>query len=226
MFQLFQKRDFSSLVSDTFTFLKLEGKNYFKHFFKLCGIPLFLILVMIYLLADIGISSAVTATQYTGHNPDAIFLSLFQEHLGTTLLAIFGLLIVAFVLSIICYSFPVFYFKNIAESTKESLNQGIIGNVFIFYIITTMITVIPSFIIQFLILGGGMLFDPSNPEALLLSAAFKWGIVLLYFVYILLGTFGQNLMFMNLGIVYYSEREKEENFFTKRKIDSIGSTNA
>jgi len=232
------------------------------------------------------------------------------------LLAIFGLLIVAFVLSIICYSFPVFYFKNIAESTKESLNQGIIGkqiktklgtilvfflgttflifplvmiafylsillifllvgipillfmmptvyavvtlalyecltknvgfftaygnaikyvrynfwsiigNVFIFYIITTMITVIPSFIIQFLILGGGMLFDPSNPEALLLSAAFKWGIVLLYFVYILLGTFGQNLMFMNLGIVYYSEREKEENFFTKRKIDSIGSTNA
>ncbi|MGG5577380.1 hypothetical protein ACPDHL_08570 [Myroides sp. C15-4] len=315
MFLLFQKRDFSALVSDTFTFLKLEGKNYFKHFLKLCGIPLFLILIFIYLLADLGVSSAVSANAYGGYNPERIISQLFEEHLALGLLAIGGLVLVALVMGIICYSYPVLYMKNLAAATDEPVNQNvigkqikdklgliivfflgttflviplltilfyisvllvflivgipililmiptayavltlafyeyltrnvgfftaygnaikyvrynywsIIGNTFIFYIITSLITFIPSFIIQLLILGGGMFFDPQVSESQLLTSAITWGIVLLYFVYILLGTLAQNIMFINQGIIFYSEREKEENFFTKRKIDSIGSHN-
>jgi len=315
MFLLFQKRDFSALVSDTFTFLKLEGKNYFKHFLKLCGIPLFLILIFIYLLADLGVSSAVSANAYGGYNPERIISQLFEEHLALGLLAIGGLVLVALVMGIICYSYPVLYMKNLAVATDEPVNQNvigkqikdklgliivfflgttflviplltilfyisvllvflivgipililmiptayavltlafyeyltrnvgfftaygnaikyvrynywsIIGNTFIFYIITSLITFIPSFIIQLLILGGGMFFDPQVSESQLLTSAITWGIVLLYFVYILLGTLAQNIMFINQGIIFYSEREKEENFFTKRKIDSIGSHN-
>ncbi|MBB1140917.1 hypothetical protein [Myroides sp. WP-1] len=313
MFSLFQKRDFSTQISDTFTFLKLEGKNYFKHFLKLCGIPLFLILILIYILADLGVSSAVSASAYSGA-PDRVIEQLFTEHWGTALLMILGLVLIGLVMGIICYSYPIFYMHNLASSNQEvdqskigkqimgklgqiivfflgttfiffplimimayvsmllaflligipililmiptvysvltlaffeylTRNVGfftaygnaikyvrynywsIIGNTFIFYLITTMITFIPSFIIQMLVLGGGMLFDPQNLEDPAMIALVTWGIVLLYFVYILLGTLSQNIMFINQGIIFYSEREKEENFFTKRKIDSIGSNN-
>lgn len=315
MFLLFQKRDFSSLVSDTFTFLRVEGKNYFKHFLKLCGIPLFLVLIFIYLLADIGVSSAVSSETYAGLNPDDIFANIFDEHLGIALLSLAGLLLVSLVMGVICYAYPALYMKNLANTQAGVSDQSkigkqimehlgaillfflgttflifplimisfyisvlliflivgipilllmlptvyavltlacyeyltknvgfftaygnaikyvrynywsIIGNTFIFYIITSMLTVIPSIFIQMIILGGGMLFDPQNLENQVMSSAITWGIVLLYFVYILLGTLAQNIMFINQGIIYYSEREKQENFFTKSKIDSIGSTN-
>jgi len=311
MFLLFQKRDFSSLISDTFTFLRVEGKNYFKHFLKLCGIPLFFVLIFIYLLADIGVSSAVSTETYAGINPDRIFANLFDEHLGLALLSLGGLLLVSLIMGIICYAYPALYMKNLANGQDQSKigkqimqhlgsiilfflgttflifpliiisfyisvllvflvigipilllmlptvysiltlacyeyltkNVGfftaygnaikyvrynywtIIGNTFIFYIITSMLTVIPSFLIQMIILGGGMLFDLENLENQMISSAVVWSIVLLYFIYILLGTLAQNIMFINQGIIYYSEREKQENIFTKSKIDSIGSTN-
>ncbi|MGG5507734.1 MULTISPECIES: hypothetical protein [unclassified Myroides] len=313
MFSLFQKRDFSTQISDTFNFLKLEGKNYFKHFLKICGIPLFLILILIYVIADLGVSSAVSANAYGG-SPDRVIEQLFTEHWGTALLMLLGLMIIGLVMGIICYSYPIFYMQNLASANQEvdqskigkqimgklgqiivfflgttfiffplimimayvsmllaflligipililmiptvysvltlaffeylTRNVGfftaygnairyvrynywsIIGNTFIFYLITTMITFIPSFIIQMLVLGGGMLFDPQNIDDPATIALVTWGIVLLYFVYILLGTLSQNIMFINQGIIFYSEREKEENFFTKRKIDSIGSNN-
>lgn len=311
MFLLFQKRDFSSLISDTFTFLRVEGKNYFKHFLKLCGIPLFFVLIFIYLLADIGVSSSVSAETYAGINPDNLFANLFDEHLGLALLALAGLFLVGLIMAVICYAYPALYMKNLAAGQDQSKigsqimqhlgsilifflgttflilpliiicfyisvllvflligipilllmlptvyslltlacyeyltkNVGfftaygnaikylrsnywtIIGNAFIFYIITSMLTVIPSIVIQMIILGGGMLFEVSNLENQMISSAVVWGIVLLYFVYILLATLAQNIMFINQGIIYYSEREKQENFFTKSKIDSIGSTN-
>ena len=314
MFTLFQKRDFSSLIGDTFNFLKIEGKSYFKHFLKLCGIPLFLMLILIYLLADIGISSSVAASAY-GASPERIVSSIFEDHLGVGLLSISGIFIVALIMGVICYAYPVIYMQNIAKSPtgegdqsaigKQIVNKlgkiiifllattfimtplalilvyismllvllvigipllllliptlysiftlalyeyltrevgvftaygnamryvrynywSIIGNAFIFYIITTLITFIPSFVIQIFILGGSMLFDPTNLEDPTMVAAVTWGVVLLYFVYILLATLAQNIMFINQGIIFYSEREKEENFFNKRKIDSIGSTN-
>ncbi|MBB1149636.1 MULTISPECIES: hypothetical protein [unclassified Myroides] len=315
MFILFQKRDFNALLSDTFTFLKVEGKNYFKHFLKLCGIPLFLVLIFIYLLADIGVTSAVSANAYTGATPESIFTEIFSEHWGMGLLALGGLFIVALIMGIICYSYPILYLKNLATATDQPVDQNsigkqiknqlgqiivfflgtsfiilplvmimfyisvllvfllvgipilifmlptvyavltlafyeyltrnvgfftaygnaikyvrnnfwsIIGNTFIFYIITSLITFIPSFLIQLLIVGGGMFFDPQVSDSQIMTSAVTWGIVLLYFVYIILGTLAQNIMFINQGIIFYSEREKEENFFTKRKIDSIGSNN-
>ncbi|WP_413511803.1 hypothetical protein [Myroides odoratus] len=315
MFLLFQKRDFSSLVSDTFTFLKLEGKNYFKHFFKLCGIPLFLVLIFIYLLADMGISTAVSANYQRVTDPDLIFKTLFEEHLGLAILALLGIFVVGIILGIVCYSFPALYLKNMAETEPGQADQStigkqimeklgaiivfglgttflilplililafvstllvfiligipilllmiptmyavltlayyeyltknvgffqaygtairfvrynfwsIIGNTFIFYMVTTLITLIPSMLIQFVILGGSVLFDTENLENSMMVSAITWGVVLLYFVYILLATFAQNIMFINQGIIYYSEREKVENRFTKSKIDSIGSNN-
>ncbi|WP_353102258.1 hypothetical protein [Myroides odoratus] len=316
MFLLFQKRDFSALVSDTFTFFRLEGKNYFKHFLKLCGIPLFLALVFIYLLADIGISSATTALRPAGLNDEAFFRAVFDDHLGVSILAIVGVFVVALIMGIVCYTYPVFYLKNLGDATEAQpadqnligkqikgklgaiivfflgttfimmplamilfsisvllvflligipilllmvptfysvftlaiyeyliKNTGfftaygnafkyvrnnywsIIGNTFVFYIITSLITFIPSLIIQLLTLGGGAFFDTLNLEDQSFSAVLTWGIVLVYFIYILLATLAQNIMFINQGIIYYSEREKEENFFTKSKIDSIGSNN-
>ncbi|WHT39339.1 MULTISPECIES: hypothetical protein [Myroides] len=316
MFLLFQKRDFSALVSDTFTFLRLEGKNYFKHFLKLCGIPLFLVLIFVYLLADIGISSAVTASRASGFSDEDFFRTVFDNHLGVSILALIGVFVVALIMGIICYTYPVFYMKNLGDATVTQpadqnqigkqitgklgaiivfflgttfimmplaiilfyisvllaflligipililmiptfysvftlalyeyliKNTGfftaygnafkyvrnnywtIIGNTFVFYIITSLITVIPSILIQVLALGGGAFFDTQNMEDQFFSSALTWGIVLLYFLYILLATLTQNIMFINQGIIYYSEREKEENFFTKSKIDSIGSNN-
>lgn len=37
MMQFYKKRDFGALISDTFTFFKENGKNYFKNYILLNG---------------------------------------------------------------------------------------------------------------------------------------------------------------------------------------------
>ena len=48
--QLYKSRDFSAFFQDTFTFLKQNGKHYFKHFFIVNGIFLLILMVIGYFL--------------------------------------------------------------------------------------------------------------------------------------------------------------------------------
>ena len=48
MMQFYKKRDFGALISDTFNFVKLYGKNYFKNYFVINGLLLILMMVLVF----------------------------------------------------------------------------------------------------------------------------------------------------------------------------------
>jgi hypothetical protein len=47
MQQFYKKRDFGTLISDTFLFFKENGKNYFKNYILINGLLLILLVVII-----------------------------------------------------------------------------------------------------------------------------------------------------------------------------------
>ena len=63
MFQVFKKRDFSQLVGDTFSFFKLEGKNYFKNYFIINGGLLLILVVALYFLIKFFFEGTFAAAQ-------------------------------------------------------------------------------------------------------------------------------------------------------------------
>ena len=50
MFEFYKRRDFGGLISDSFAFFKIYGKNYFKNYFLING----LILILMMVLAVVG----------------------------------------------------------------------------------------------------------------------------------------------------------------------------
>ncbi|KAA0128813.1 DUF4013 domain-containing protein [Chryseobacterium sp. SN22] len=112
MMQFYKKRDFGTFISDSFTFFKLYGKNYFKNFILLNGLLLILmVIVMVFgfreffgVLFGSNISGqSYYLEQYLSDNVGLfVILGIFLFILSTALITI-NLL------------FPVFYMKRVAE---------------------------------------------------------------------------------------------------------------
>lgn len=110
--QFYKKRDFGTFISDSFTFFKLYGKNYFKNFILLNGLLLILmVIVMVFgfreffgVLFGSNISGqSYYLEQYLSDNVGLfVILGIFLFILSTALITI-NLL------------FPVFYMKRVAE---------------------------------------------------------------------------------------------------------------
>ncbi len=184
MFPLFQRRDFSALISDTFSFLKVEGKDFYKQYLTLMAIPIALLILFIYFTTDFSID----AIQF--NNSEFSFDdSLFNP--TTLVLGIIALIILGLIIGLFCYSFPVFYLKNMAEATTEIPNQTNItkqiknnlGRLFIFLIGTSFI-VIPIFMILFVLAGFLSVILIGIPLLLLLIPTFYSFISLSFYEYL------------------------------------------
>lgn len=163
MFQLYKKRDVSSLISDTISLFKSEGKTFFKNYFIINGPLLALLVVCIYLLSD------------------NLFSSVFQSNTNVeTLLGndfaysgflVVILVIVSIVFSVISYTFPILYLKNIEDNVPHTpslyLSQikSVCGRAILFTIGTSflilpllVICLFVSVLLVFVIIGIPILF--------------------------------------------------------------------
>jgi len=178
--QLYKSRGFSEYFQDTFTFLKLNGKHFFKHYFIVNGIFLLILMVLGYFFTKF-----YTEFLFSGlSNPNNT--SLLEDYMNDNG-ALFFVLLLLFVVvgltaSIISYSYTPIYLKLYSEKdgknfgTKEITDtyKSKIGNIFIFLIVSIgvgMVLLIPTSIIMFvlaitiigimllpLVLGAFMLF--------------------------------------------------------------------
>lgn len=153
MFQIYKKRNFTALISDTFEFFKLEGKNYFKNYFTING-PLFLLLiVLIYFFSQLFLEGAFASLKYGNDN-------LFLENLysNMTLFIAFGsfMVLLIFLLSILNYTFPVAYLHLMTQNKpRTTLNLGLylkakIGRILLFYILSIFVMV-PLLLLVFIV---------------------------------------------------------------------------
>lgn len=187
MFQLYKKRGFSEFVSDTFDFLKQEGKCYFKNYFIINGGLLLLLVVSLYFLMKVYFESIFASIGNTNNNPNALVTNL-MNNMGVFIgLGIFSFVIIILV-SLINYSFPVSYLKlmetNTEITTATILNtmKEKVGRTILFFL-ASLITIVPIFIIIgvivillcFIIIGIPLMF-------VVFPALISWSI-LSYFDY-------------------------------------------
>ena len=154
MFQLYKKRDFSQLISDTISFFKIEGKNYFKSYFTINGGLLLILVVLISLFVKIFFEGMFSAIQ-NNENPNFFVEQMFSNlglFIGLGFLMFFAIILV----SVINYTFPVIYLKILEEgktpTTKEIIDRLKLkaGRSILFFIISIFV-LIPVFMILFFI---------------------------------------------------------------------------
>lgn len=117
MFQLFKIRAFGEYISDTFTFLKLQGKNYFKNYLKFAFIALLLLLVSLSILGTFYFRVFSTMIGSTGGETfDNAFVSENGLMLGIGFIAV---ILIALYLSILNYCYPVYYLHLLGKNSKE-----------------------------------------------------------------------------------------------------------
>ena len=116
--QFYKKRDFGALISDTFNFVKLYGKNYFKNYFVINGLLLILMAVLVFfgfknffslIFEGIGGGNSASIGRYFLENiVQIIFTSLF-------------IFLVFILISVVNYSYPVLYLKRLTETGNKNI---------------------------------------------------------------------------------------------------------
>lgn len=186
MFQLYKKRNFSSLIGDTFNLFKLEGKNYFKNYFIVNGGLLLILVVILYFFMKIFLDGAFTAART--NNDQALFntiLSNLSLFIGFGI----GMILLIILASLINYTYPIAYLKLIEENQERNTQNLIqyikskIGKTLLFFILSIfvaipilLIVMALTFLLIFVIIGIPLLF-------ILIPALTSW-ISLSYYHYI------------------------------------------
>lgn len=152
MIQFYKKRNFGSLIGDTFTFFKENGKNYFKNYILLNGI-LLIILVALFVISYRLLFSEIFYGNIEGYNYYSE--SYFKEN--STVFV--GLLVLFFILFfgvlILNYCYPVFYMKRLSENGNKNIKADEIlsdvkanfGRIIIFVLGMTFVVIPLSFIV-------------------------------------------------------------------------------
>lgn len=169
MFQFYKKRDFGQMMSDTFSFFKIYGKNYFKNYLLLNGLLLIMLVVLV-----IGGFKEIVMQIFEGNidGRQYYFEQYFQENMGILVILSILITLLFIAIFIINYAFPVFYLKRLSEGqstdiTMEEMLQDfknnigklailILGGMFIVFPLMMVVLGI-SFVLIFFLVGIVML---------------------------------------------------------------------
>ena len=118
MMQFYKKRDFGTLISDTFLFFKENGKNYFKNYILINGLFLILLIVII------AFGYRELFGQIFGGNSEGqsyYFEAYFQENRIMLILISLIVFILFLAVSMISYSYPILYMKRLSETGNKNI---------------------------------------------------------------------------------------------------------
>ena len=144
--QLYKSRDFSAFFQDTFAFLKLNGKHYFKHFFIINGIFLLILMVIGYFIMEFY-SDFFFGGVLQGGNSNTAFDDYMNENFGIFILLMLIFVVVGLIAGLISYSYTAIYLKLYSENDGKNFEtQQIvqtykqnIGKLFIFLVCVILI---------------------------------------------------------------------------------------
>ncbi|MFC0427776.1 DUF4013 domain-containing protein [Chryseobacterium scophthalmum] len=125
MMQFYKKRDFGAFISDSFTFFKLYGKNYFRNYILLNGL-LLILLVAVFIFGYRELFMQIFGSNMSGES--YYFESYFEDNIG--MFIVVGLLtfLLFLIMMIVNYLFPVFYLKRLAEGEMKIKTDDILGD--------------------------------------------------------------------------------------------------
>ncbi|KPH11311.1 DUF4013 domain-containing protein [Chryseobacterium sp. ERMR1:04] len=125
MMQFYKKRDFGTFISDSFTFFKLYGKNYFKNYILLNGL-LMIFMVTVFVLGYKELFSQLFGSNLNG---ESYYLQqYFDNNVGMLIVVGILTLLLFLILMIVNYLFPVFYLKRLAEGQDKIKTDDILSD--------------------------------------------------------------------------------------------------
>jgi hypothetical protein len=153
MFQLYKSRTFGEYISETFDFLRADGKHFFTQFFTILGVPVLIMAFSLYYGMKFYFNF-ILSTSFNGGNMEEL-QALASNNLPLFIILILLFFIVTMVLSMMMYSFPVLYLKLYTEKrgsnfeTKDILNEfkNNFGRILIYFILMFFTMLIIMFII-------------------------------------------------------------------------------
>lgn len=188
MFQLYKKRGFSEFISDTFEFLKLEGKNYFKNYFIINGPLLLVLVVCIYFLTKVYMDVVFSSMVAINPNTNNILNDLMNN---IPLFISLGLVsfVLIIIISLINYSYPISYLKlvgtkseittqNIINLMKEKLGKTIL------FFLASLLVFVPIIAIVMVLLVLLMMIIIGFPLMIIIGPALVSWMKLSYYDYI------------------------------------------
>lgn len=125
MMEFYKKRDFGTVIGDSFNFFKLYGKNYFKNYLLINGLLLILMVVVV-VFGYRELFQAVLGSNLSGQS--TYLETYFNDNMGLLLGVSTVTMILFSVLMIINYLFPVFYVKRIASGQKTISTDEIMSD--------------------------------------------------------------------------------------------------
>lgn len=162
--QLYKSRTFGEFFSDTFTFMKRNGKHFFKHYFVINGAVLLtfiaLLFIAFYFFGDF--------LGFGGVRASGVDFDNFANENASMFVVIFGLLIVVgLIMGGLNYTFTPIYLKLYAENGKEFGTANIIGmykknlgKIIIFFLVCIVLSIptiiaaaIPYLVLMFTFVG-------------------------------------------------------------------------
>lgn len=125
MMQFYKKRDFGAFITDSFTFFKLYGKNYFKNYILLNGL-LLILMVAIFIFGYRELIMQIFGSNMSGES--YYFESYFEDNI--VMFVVIGLItfLLFLLMMIVNYLFPVFYLKRLAEGETKIRTDDILGD--------------------------------------------------------------------------------------------------
>ncbi|MFP2996015.1 hypothetical protein ABN763_08890 [Spongiivirga sp. MCCC 1A20706] len=149
--ELFKSRDFSSFFSDTFDFVKFNGKHFFKNYLIINGIFLLILMTFAYFFSKFY-ANLMTSTIYGGGQSE---VENFIDNYGpTAIVLLFVFIIFAIIAAVVNYSFTPIYFKLYEENggtsftSKEVFNKlkANFGKLIIYVLVSIFLLAIPAII--------------------------------------------------------------------------------
>lgn len=124
MFQLYRKRAFSDYLNDTFSFLKLTGKHYFKNYTILCGGLLLILTMLAYIIGKAYMAFIFGSITNQSFKIEELFGGNIALFVG--ILFFFFILIIIF--SFLSYLYPMVYLRMYDEYGHAEFETKVIGD--------------------------------------------------------------------------------------------------
>lgn len=121
--QFYKKRDFGNLIGDTFTFVKLYGRNFFRNYLLINGI-LLIALVAMFVIGYRSIFAQILEGNMQGQS--YYFESYFDENPVMLIAGALLFFIIFFGAIMIMYSFPVLYMKRLSETGNRNITADLL----------------------------------------------------------------------------------------------------
>lgn len=106
MFQLYKKRNFGDYISDTFLFLKIYGKHFFKNYFILNGGLLLLLTVLFYFIFKIYFEALFTSLN---SNDPSFFENYFNNNIALVVTVFIVCFLLFIFLALLNFAYPTLY---------------------------------------------------------------------------------------------------------------------